>query len=433
MRKLWHFSFKILLVTTLGISTSGAMASATLPTCDALKNTYLGQNGWIFEDWEMQDSFSLTAVKEYKQLQESLRSRGVQLVALPIPSRPYAYIDMVDRKVYPNLKFSKDIYKRSWINMIDLAKQSGINIVDIRSILENFGTSKRGEKFFYNGDHHWTTSGAQAAAQAVSQYILNFSSKNKIPISYGEKSLIETAGKDYSGSFNYHYIVSCKAKLENLKTYSITIKSSEDSLLGDDIPDIGIFGDSFGLTEPDNNFAEYLEYYTHAKVVNFSTEGGGFFGAMLGYLAVPSINKNLPKFIVVPAQGWLQNDPFLYKETIATLNLCEKKIEGSGRQVSTPSSNSWVQINYGGFANTAYSVVNLKFDKENSKFTIKFNLKDGSSVKRDVERYFPANYKGSRTDYYIPIPENSNTLSVDIQNKDEKSLSKTIDIQLCKV
>ncbi|WP_350244401.1 alginate O-acetyltransferase AlgX-related protein [Deinococcus sonorensis] len=380
-----------------------------------------GTDGWMFEPWEFNDTFSFSATAALQELNEAFRARGSTLVLVPVPSRPYKYLSKIDPTLYPNLKFSPETYKQSWQTMIQAARATGVTVVDLLPSVENYSTSETGEEFFYPRDHHWTTSGVQVIAPVVAQAIsaLKLPGLNKLTVKMDGFSLKKEGFN--SGAFADRYTKACGSRAASSPAYKVRY-TKQTGLLDDTVATIGVFGDSFGLAYPDNNFAPLLEWNTKLNTVNYSLAGGGSLGALTGYLADPAVNHSLPQVVVVPFMGAVPNDANQYRQITATLRGCPGPV-----QAVQSAAEAAVTFQADG---AAHSAVHLAFTQDTQKVKLTLDYQDGTSEKMTLNRSNADYFKGDRRNFYVSLPADRTVK--DLQVSTDHAMNPQDSVSLCK-
>ena len=415
--------------TSFNASAQKINPDGSLPSCKASEDMIFGSKGWIYEPWEWNSSFQFTAVDEIKDMNDIFKKRGLNLFMVPVPARTVKYSNYVDLSKYSNVRFSVFEYKSNWNKMIDDVSNLGVNIVNILPTVEKYNVGSRGEAFYYPRDHHWTTSGSEASSKVVTDAINKMvRSKNSAarPV-FGTLKVIKLGFN--SGSFGDHYAAKCKNITPRMDAYKATNTPQQSSLLGDKKPNLAIFGDSFGLAAPDNNFSVFIEHYTGLRTINYSTPGIGPFGALVGYLADPKISQQLPSVVVVPIMGSMPNDPVLYRQVTAEVAGCHDKIKESFK--SFKSDSNIYKYTPTDLAQAAWSSVHLMLDKDVQKVNMDIHYENNFSEKVSLVRDSNEYYKGDKRNFFIAFQKDKKIDSIDISIDNSTNFSGSIEI--CKI
>lgn len=429
----------VVLTLLLGITKASNVtddSNYTLPLCKGLNESYqgagqpiLGTGKVILEEGEADDNFQFTALDNLRRLQDALAKRGVLLIVLPIPTRAYAFSDRVDKSAFPKFTFSNNKYLVGWKTMLRSASGNDVRIINILPGIDSFKRNARNEDFFYTRDPHWTTSGAEVSAKIAAEYIKKLVLQKGIKLNVTDKVANESRGHDLTGIQNNRYRQACKVSTDDLATYKVDVSDKKADLLSEERYEIGVFGDSFGLTSPDNNFAPFLELYTGAKVINYSAQGGGLFGGLLGYLADPKINANLPKIAIIPVASPISNETFLYNSVIDTLDFCKNKVNDASVRLTI---NNKITSPYLNIKLQTSNYAKLEFSSRVSNFNVIETMKDKTVNYIKINRYYSDLYRGPTTQYYIPLGDTTKLSSISIKIEDEKSVVDSVSLNLCR-
>jgi alginate biosynthesis protein AlgX len=389
---------------------------------------FFDKNGWIFESWEYKDDNQFTASDSLTQLVLALKDRGSNLILVPTPFRTIKYASGVqsDNPIVAN--FSKSKYIKSWNDMLVATRATGATVIDLLPAVQNYKTSARGETFYYPRDHHWTTSGAEVAAQQVAAAIKQLRSKNSIPLQRETNSITFTSKTELVGSFGEHYATACGNRPPLMKRFDAKLSTGSSNLLTTSKTIVGVFGDSFGQAYPDNNFSPLLENATQLSTTNYSVSGGGPTVALAGYLADAKVRDQLPPFIVVPFQGWVSNNYFDYSQITAALVGCN-----ASRMISTmsdsPTQSAVTFKPKDDPQSKNQRILHVTTSIPTNYFEVRGKYIDGSDLRFEIYRTSADYYKGSRTEFYAILPK---AQAVDYATfKIEGSKSFKAKVELC--
>lgn len=356
-----------------------------------------GKNGFIFESPEFQDTYEFKGAGQLTLLVNAFRARGSELILVPVPSRAIKYAGGLDLTAYPRLDFSSQKFVQSWEKMIASARGTGAHVVDLLPDILAFKPGARGEDFFYPRDHHWTTSGAEKAAEETAELIAGIIKARQWTLPTKKGTLTFTGGSSFTGSYGNRFESVCGQKLPKMTSYQARYEQEDESLLGDEDAVVGIFGDSFGQGFPDSNFGPLLEYKTGLNTVNYSSAGAGPLLSLYGYLADPGVREKLPKFIVVPFMGWLSNNAFDYNQATAALLSCTDRTRLA--RVDFPAGQE--KISFGTLPQTdARKLVHIHTNETTNYLEVRGKYTDGSPMRWENWRVSADYFRGSRNDFY---------------------------------
>jgi alginate biosynthesis protein AlgX len=425
----WFLALSLSLLGAAQASTQAAVP--TYPPCARSsdidgKGTYqlMGSGGWIFESHEFQQPEPLNskALASLKLLAQVLKAHGSNLILVPVPSRAMHYGAAVDLTQYPQLDFSPQSYQVAWTEMIRQVRQTGVFAVDLLPSVLSFVPGARGEDFYYPRDHHWTLSGIEVATALVAAQISSVAQAQAIELEREHGTLSVRPRGEFVGAIGRHYQELCGVTVAAMQRYDTTFAADDADLLGDTEPVIGIFGDSFGLTYPDNNylypdtgFGVLLEASATLPTVNNAVSGSGKTAGLAGYLADPEIRAHLPKFLVVPFMGSVSNNTFDYGQMTAALLGCSAdttlaKTSYTGRAArSTFAPGSRAPV-------TGMSVLHIHTDAPANYLEVREGrYTDGSELRFEIFRIAADYYAGSRTDFYTLLPSGKSVQSLVVQ------------------
>lgn len=275
-------------ITALVLALSVTAGASKFPNCANAEKEYTSSDSGVVlligRDVRSDNSVgSFGAV--LKQVQDHLAAQGTRLVLLIPPLRGMAFTPEQSGLSAQTAANVKVIYQ-SYLNSV---RAAGLQVVDL-SDLSGF----RGEmnSFFLKGDHHWSPEGARYAAQITAAAL-------KLPPPADPVVFTVTKGPttQVQGGFLDQLEKRCsftttRDQWETVQTY--TTSDPGASLLGDEVNDVVIVGDSF-VAGP-WNFTGFLEQALQRRVLNASVSGGGIFTSMIRYLQNPP--SAAPKVIV---------------------------------------------------------------------------------------------------------------------------------------
>lgn len=416
----------LILGSTFNSNAQKVNLDGSFPSCKASEDMIFGSNGWIYEYWEWNSAFEFTAGEALMDMDKAFKKRGINLIFVPVPNRTVKYAEYVDIPKYYNIKFSSAEYIIDWNKMVDDIDKLGVNIVNILPTVEKYNISTRGEMFYYPRDHHWTTSGAESSSQAVASAIKKIIKNNNIPLK-PTLGVLKVVKQGYnSGSFGDHYSDKCKNKPPNMDAYKAINTISKGGLLENIRPELGVFGDSFGLASPDNNFSTFIEHYSGLRTVNYSTPGIGQLGSLVGYLADPKVNKDLPPFIVVPTLSWLPNDPVMYRQITAEVAGCTHRIQGVATVFKSNTSTYDYTPNI--LIQNAWNSIHINLDVNAKQVNINVLYNDNTTERLKLIRNSNDYYKGDLKNFYITFNKNKKVKSAAISIDNLKVFSGTVEM-----
>ena len=238
-----------------------------------------GDNGWLFTDEEFRDQdIAIQGLPEtldwIMTVQQDLEMYGTELVLVPIPAK----IEFSQTSGYANqiteIAATYDTFVASTV-------QAGIKTVDTRSALAST------ELAFFQTDTHWTTEGAAAVAESVSQSGLiapgsdTFERVALAPLSF-EGDLVS-----FVTSEKLAPIIGLPA--ETVAPYvanplSTDAQSGSIDLFGFDAAAPSVLVGTSYSANPNWSFIEALKLALSQDIVNYAQEGRGPIAPMHEYL-----------------------------------------------------------------------------------------------------------------------------------------------------
>lgn len=263
-----------------------------------------GKDGWLFrtkQDFTSDFSISPQVKSKFKDIQDSLAKKGIDIVFALLPTRGIVASDYVLSDSPLAEGFDPKQAKASYAAMIADAQASGLNFVGITDY-------KGGEDFFFKTDHHWSSGGARQMAAKVADFAKTLPSYEKLPrVSFATTSKgTETLETTFASPIEKL----CGIKLPEavnsfFETAPIAVQN-ESSLFGDQPPPaVVLIGTSNSKSEEFHpNFDGYLRDYLQADLLNEAITGGGLDDSILNYLTSDAYAKTPPKLIIWEIPGY---------------------------------------------------------------------------------------------------------------------------------
>ncbi|MEG2891901.1 MAG: DHHW family protein [Clostridium sp.] len=163
---------------------------------DKINGFYLGNNGRLFEDEEIEYEEGIGFIKEknkyIKGLNDSLKAMNVKLYTMYAPLSSDYNMDNLPEYAKYNMKKIEKFEKE-----IDSVGDS----VDYINVRELFKDDPTGDKYYYKTDHHWNIEGAYKAYKyIVEKAMVDFKEVEK-PLEPYNGLMVDTYYK-FNGSYN---------------------------------------------------------------------------------------------------------------------------------------------------------------------------------------------------------------------------------------
>ncbi|ACO77322.1 alginate biosynthesis protein AlgX [Azotobacter vinelandii CA] len=323
------------------------------------------ESDWLFrtnEDLRTEFGTTPEGYRQLKALHDAFKSRGVELVIVYQPTR-----GMVQRnKLLPAdyARFDYDKAVRNFRATLKHFEQLGYWVPDLTPLTDE----KVEPAFYFRGDHHWTSYGAERSARIVAETVKEIPAFADIPRKEFVTKKMGRMGKRGTHHRVAGQLCNTTYAFEHSDQFFTEPKGEGGGdLFGDSsLPQITLVGTSHSGTN--YNFAGFLSEYMGAEILNVAFPGSGLEGSMLEYLASDEFQKNPPKILIWEFSPLydLAEDKF-YRQALSMLgNACEGEktllagkatlrpgeagkevlINGAGRLVEATNSRHQVDIRF---------------------------------------------------------------------------------------
>ena len=261
-----------------------------------------GRDGVFFRltvDLRMHHPLSDVSLDLMRQLSEALAARGVTLIYVPLPTKALAMPDNLPEEAAA-FGYDHVIAAQGYMGMVERLRAAGVLTVDALSPLLAL---PEGELAFIPTDHHWTSAGARAVAEATALAIAETPGYADIP-STGHET-VELGVQEVFSPIRREIQALCRDTIPPSETLAfettVTEAASVDagSIFAAEAggPAIALVGTSMSRTEA-FNFDGFLAEATGLDLVNYAVTGGNQFGAMVSYMMSDEFLAAPPKYIV---------------------------------------------------------------------------------------------------------------------------------------
>lgn len=281
---------------------------------ESFKTLIQGKDGWLFRteaDLLMELGLSSEGLRRIGRLARALRDRNVALVLVVQPPRGLMHADKLADVPVP---YDAELVQMRYTNMLDALREQGLVVPPLERLVEEGGR----DTFFFRADHHWTPEGARRTARVVAETIRElpeFSGLKRQRFVTRRSGLLAKRGTMSKAA---QQLCGFGAAEQFVPRY-ITELADGDSggdLFGDDTaPQITLVGTSNSDTP--YNFSGFLSEYLQADVLNVAQAGGGFEGAMLGYLPSAEFQQTPPRILIWEVETYHDlSDPRFYQQAL---------------------------------------------------------------------------------------------------------------------
>ena len=343
----WRIGFIILVLLCSSVVIAENTLTAKTQLCDSaarpesysgnfLKNFKLlqkGDRGWLYRNMDLKRAYGPreSGYKNLQLLQRALQSRGTALVMVPIPGRA-----LIHPEYLGHINYDIPRARKSYSNFLQQLRDRKIVVPEIDSLFE----SPQDKLMFFARDHHWNHHGARTIARLTAHSI----KASKVYSGIDRQTFKSYAGgKDHNqGSLQRAALELCQQsyRKEPYKLYQTVAvdKSGEEgkdegNLFGElAAPQIVLVGTSNSKGRLNFNFDGFLAHYVGAGVSNKAKSGGGFGGALKGYLSSDDFRLSPPKVLIWEIPGYYSlNDQAFFDEILQYLDIIENDKKSRGQ------------------------------------------------------------------------------------------------------
>jgi alginate O-acetyltransferase complex protein AlgJ len=258
----------------------------------------VGEEGWLFTTEEfqvypegqkaLQDKLELA-----NQVQKQLAAQGISFVVAVIPSKARIYEEKLGRYDFPS--YNRNLYA----TFTGELEKRGITVVNL---LEVLGTAKTQEDVFLKTDTHWTLYGAEVAAKAIADVVIE---NNLLPSLNGvtfETTEVTTATPHEGDLLNYIPLGSLQERIgptfDSIYERQTTQQGeSSGGLFGSSTIPVTLVGTSYSANSL-WNFEGALKASLGSDVLNVANQGEGPVVPMREYLAGADFRDTPPELVI---------------------------------------------------------------------------------------------------------------------------------------
>jgi alginate biosynthesis protein AlgX len=256
-----------------------------------------GNNGYLLYSGDFSpNNFAIDGrTQYYAQLDQALKSKGIQLIVSPLPSRTIVYPEVLDKNQPLQSTYSTDVarenYKKSFQRLSDL----GLKTTDLLSTALQQRQTDDSKSLYFSRDYHWTSEGAKLYAQATAREIMKFEAFKSLPKEKFSNKFLRSENTESRLAYLLQQVCGTKTPPEKINVFESTRVGG--NLLGEDAYPVVITGSSFSA-EPKYNFEGFLKEALSSNVLNAAVGGGGYSASLEAYFLSDAYNREKPKFLV---------------------------------------------------------------------------------------------------------------------------------------
>ncbi|TCL08831.1 acetyltransferase AlgX (SGNH hydrolase-like protein) [Shimia isoporae] len=259
-------------------------------------------NGWIFTSDQLKDRYDMkaTSQKLVTAIVDEFTKRNVPLAIVVAPPRPIvAGQEQLDSAMGGNL-YDVSAARASFDDLIDGLEVAGAIVPNLLNAAMAEPLVR--EKFYFQRDTHWTTTGAAVSAIALAKSV-NDVSPEMFPNDgqFNVQDLAASGSIDEEGSLTEIVLAACEKSLpaETAQTYDLTRSGGllDETTNG---AQIALLGSSFSNRDKRDHyrFADALSRAFDADVENMSVSGGGPIGAIEAYILSGALDRRDHELVI---------------------------------------------------------------------------------------------------------------------------------------
>ena len=231
----------------------------------------------------------------YAQLDQALKSQGIQLVVSPLPTRTIVYPEMIDNTQAAQKDYRPDLARENYRASFRRLWGLDVYTIDLLAVALNYRQSGRKQNLYFARDYHWTSAGARVYAKAIAQEIAKLDSYKRLK----QEKFVNTFSRSENAAGRLGFLLEkvCGTKTPPEKNDVYQTTRVGGSLLGNDEYPVVLVGSSFS-EERNYNFEGFLKESLNLNVLNAAVGGGGYNAALEAYFLGSQYAKSKPKFIV---------------------------------------------------------------------------------------------------------------------------------------
>ncbi len=267
------------------------------------KGVLIGKEGWLYSDEEFihfpNELSELDAKLEFMASTEAtLKSYGSELIIALVPAKSRVYPEYLGRYEQPS--YTLERYGRA----LERIQSANLNVVDLYTPLKE---AKSTQPTFLRTDTHWTTFGAEVAAQTISKQI-----KETLTLQNLDGDRYQTTVLDsfqHSGDLlkfipmgKYQNLGPIPDDMNKLSTEKVSSDDEQSASLGASlfggatIP-VTLIGTSYSAN-PLWNFEGALKVTLGADILNCADDGFGPIIPMKNYLESNELKETPPELVI---------------------------------------------------------------------------------------------------------------------------------------
>jgi alginate biosynthesis protein AlgX len=374
------------------------------------KKLVLGKEDWVFEPYELERTYKLSVQDEalLRDLSEALKSQGITMLVVPLPSRPLVYEQYLPDDITLKDKQTRAAFQDYLETFADLGFMT-VNVFD--------SIATHPEPFFFKRDHHWTPEGSRMTAEAVAEQLRQVAGSALPEMQFELKQTGERPYLDVAEVIGK----SCDSSVppEILYRYELTQQNPPGLLEEVQEPGLAVLGTS--MQRSYFHFADFLSYALNTDVVDVGVEGGGNVGSLDEYFRISPPHP----FLVweFEAGPFSERDRGAFAQIIpGVFGVCEESVaQGQGT----------LALGAGGIIDVSNYYLHLSFaDPSVETFTVRLGYADNTISEQEVTRVRRTKADGT---FFIALDAGSFSPLVSIDILPPEGFAGNLETRLCSV
>lgn len=405
-------------------------------TLDAMTQ---GEDGWFYRlSSDMKPEFRLMgeASGYMTRLVNAMKQRGTSMVFMSVPPRGIAGYASMDKSNPDQMAYPVQQASDSFQGMLASLRKTGLIVPDLMAASQ--ASTNADVNFFFRRDHHWTSVGAQKAAE-----ILTASLKDN-PV-YKQQTLSKFVTKPNGTGQMKHTMAMeiqrlCDGDIpaESFPLFTTSMEATgADALFGDaggGSPSV-LVGSSFSAQQ-DFNFDGAIMQATGLNIANYAISAGLLFNAITSLTNDPQFETMTPPFLIweAPSIYDLNTDstPAFRQIIPGVYGKCKDENVVAKGTMSVNGGAAGLLMNVPAEAKVHGSGYYLVIDSSSkgfAKFTLQLDYddKDGEWFSVDRTQHFNNNGR-----FFVELDDEieSNLVQVSIDGMDK--VTTNLEATLCK-
>ncbi|HIP40080.1 MAG TPA: hypothetical protein EYG88_11975 [Desulfocapsa sulfexigens] len=251
----------------------------------------VGKDEWLFsvEEYHLSSDYRKiwnNNLQLIVQQVQQLKKKGLKVLVVLVPEKADLYRNKLSKETMHN---SIGLYHHTFQALAD----QGIHVVNVKEALNK--AIEQGDQVFFRTDTHWTIRGAQLAALETSRSKYITPGTDIFTQKYTDNT---TMSGDLTKFIPTGEVFSRFApRPDSMQQVSIDKEVDEMALFADIKQDTILIGTSYSA-DLRWKFADWLQYYFHKEVLNFSDEGTGPFQPMKKFIDNDLANEKDISFVI---------------------------------------------------------------------------------------------------------------------------------------